>query len=70
MAYIMVDVESDGPIPGDYSMISFGAILVNEQLDKTFTENSNPFLKNLFPGRLLFRVTHAKKRSHLKILNW
>ena len=25
MAYIMVDIESDGPIPGDYSMISFGA---------------------------------------------
>ena len=24
----MVDTESDGPIPGDYSMISFGAVLV------------------------------------------
>ena len=24
----MTDVESDGPIPGDYSMISFGAVLV------------------------------------------
>jgi hypothetical protein len=35
MAYIMVDVETDGPIPGDYSMISFGAVLVDEQLDKT-----------------------------------
>lgn len=23
----MVDVETDGPIPGDYSMISFGAVL-------------------------------------------
>ena len=27
MSYIMVDIESDGPIPGDYSMISFGALL-------------------------------------------
>lgn len=26
--YVMVDVESDGPIPGDYSMVSFGAVLV------------------------------------------
>jgi hypothetical protein len=26
MAYIMVDIESDGPIPGDYSMICFGAV--------------------------------------------
>ena len=32
MAYIMVDVESDGPIPGDYSMICFGAVLVRELL--------------------------------------
>lgn len=32
----MVDIESDGPIPGDYSMISFGAVLVNNSLDKTF----------------------------------
>jgi hypothetical protein len=23
MGYVMVDVETDGPIPGDYSMISF-----------------------------------------------
>ena len=30
MAYIMVDIESDGPIPGDYSMISFGAVSVDE----------------------------------------
>ena len=30
MAYIMVDIESDGPIPGDFSMVSFGAVLVDE----------------------------------------
>ena len=28
MSYIMVDFESDGPIPGDYSMICFGAVVV------------------------------------------
>ena len=32
----MVDVESDGPIPGDYSMISFGAIIVEPTLNRTF----------------------------------
>ena len=42
MAYIMVDVESDGPIPGDYSMISFGAVLVNESLDQTFYGQLKP----------------------------
>jgi hypothetical protein len=36
MAYIMVDVEVDGPIPPDYSMICFGAIIVDTALDKTF----------------------------------
>ena len=39
MGYIMADIESDGPIPGDYSMISFGAVIVNEQLNKTFYGN-------------------------------
>ena len=42
MTYIMVDVESDGPIPGDYSMISFGAVLVDTQLDKTFYRQLQP----------------------------
>jgi hypothetical protein len=42
MAYIMVDVESDGPIPGDYSMISFGAVLVDDRLDKTFYGQLKP----------------------------
>lgn len=27
--WVMVDVESDGPIPGDYSMLSFGALAFN-----------------------------------------
>jgi hypothetical protein len=34
--YVMVDVEADGPIPGDYSMVSFGAVIVDDKLDKTF----------------------------------
>lgn len=42
MGYIMIDVESDGPIPGDFSMISFGAVLVDEKLDKTFYGRLKP----------------------------
>ncbi len=30
MSWIMVDVEADGPIPGKYSMISLGAVLVED----------------------------------------
>ena len=36
MSFVMVDIESDGSIPGDFSMISFGAVLVTPTLDKTF----------------------------------
>ena len=32
----MVDVESDGPIPGDYSMVCFGAVVVEPSLRQTF----------------------------------
>lgn len=52
MAYIMVDIESDGPIPGDYSMISFGAVLVDEHLDKTFYGKIKPISENYIPEAL------------------
>ncbi|MCX6318266.1 MAG: 3'-5' exoribonuclease [Bacteroidetes bacterium] len=52
MAYIMVDVESDGPIPGDYSMITFGAVLVNEQLDTTFYGKLRPISEQYIPEAL------------------
>ncbi|MGI4870277.1 MAG: 3'-5' exoribonuclease domain-containing protein [Janthinobacterium lividum] len=52
MAYIMVDIESDGPIPGDFSMISFGAVLVNDALDKTFYGQLKPISDNFIPEAL------------------
>lgn len=52
MAYIMVDVESDGPIPGDYSMISFGAALVNDPLDQTFYGQLKPISEKFIPEAL------------------
>lgn len=52
MAYIMVDVESDGPIPGDFSMISFGAVLVDEPLDKTFYGKLKPISAKFIPEAL------------------
>lgn len=48
----MVDVESDGPIPGDYSMISFGAVLVNEQLDTSFYGQLRPISEKFIPDAL------------------
>lgn len=52
MAYIMVDIESDGPIPGDYSMICFGAVLVDEALDKTFYGKLKPISDKYIPEAL------------------
>ena len=52
MAYIMVDVESDGPIPGDYSMVSFGAVLVNEELDQSFYGQLRPISEKFIPEAL------------------
>jgi len=52
MAFIMVDIESDGPIPGDYSMISFGAVLVNEEMDQTFYGKIKPISDKYIPEAL------------------
>ncbi len=52
MAYIMVDIESDGPIPGDYSMVSFGAVLVDDNLDKTFYGKLKPVSDKFIPEAL------------------
>jgi len=52
MSYIMMDIESDGPIPGDYSMISFGAVLVNEKLDQTIYRRMKPISDKFLPEAL------------------
>jgi DNA polymerase III epsilon subunit-like protein len=52
MSFVMVDVESDGSIPGDYSMISFGAVLVTPALDKTFYGRLRPISERWVPQAL------------------
>ena len=52
MAYISVDVEADGPNPGDYSMVSFGAVIVEPSLSKTFYGQLRPISKNWIPEAL------------------
>ena len=48
----MVDVESDGPIPGDYSMICFGAVLVDDTLAQTFYGRLRPISEKWVPEAL------------------
>ena len=52
MSYVMVDVEADGPIPGDYSMICLGAIVVDSALDKTFYGQLKPVSEQWVPEAL------------------
>ena len=52
MNYIMVDVEADGPIPGDYSMIALGAVVVDDCLDRTFYGCLKPMTERWQPKSL------------------
>lgn len=52
MSYFMVDIESDGPIPGDYSMICFGAILVEPGLTRSFYGQLRPISGKWLPDAL------------------
>lgn len=52
MSYIMVDVESDGPIPGDYSMVCFGAVVVEPGLGRTFYGQLRPISERFVPEAL------------------
>ena len=35
MSFIIVDVEADGPIPAEFSMVCFGAVLVKDAYKAT-----------------------------------
>jgi len=48
----MVDVESDGPIPGNYSMICFGAVIVEPELKRTFYGKLKPISDRFVPEAL------------------
>jgi DNA polymerase III epsilon subunit-like protein len=52
MSHIMVDVEADGPIPGDYSMICLGAIVVEPSLKRTFYGQLRPISERWEPEAL------------------
>ena len=62
MAYVMVDVEADGPIPGDYSMVSLGAIIVEPELTRTFYGQLRPVSERWIPEAL--RVSgHSREET-------
>lgn len=48
----MVDIEADGPIPGPYSMVCFGAVVVEPTLKKTFYGRTRPISDRWVPEAL------------------
>ncbi len=52
MPYVMVDIESDGPIPGDYSMVCFGAVIAEPELNRTFYGQLKPISDRFIPEAL------------------
>ena len=52
MSYFSVDIEADGPAPGLYSMISFGAVVVEPGLNNTFYAEIKPISDCWIPDAL------------------
>jgi len=52
MSFFVVDVEADGPIPGDYSMVSFGVVRLDRQLTTTFYGQLRPISDKWVPENL------------------
>jgi DNA polymerase III epsilon subunit-like protein len=63
MSYVVVDVESDGPIPAEFSMVCFGAVVVDEPLDRTFYGRTRPISDRFVPEALA--VSGFSRQDHL-----
>jgi len=62
MSYIVVDVESDGPIPYKYSMVCFGAVVLEPSLSKTFYRKVKPVSETYDPEALA--VSGFDRKDH------
>lgn len=63
MSYIVVDIESDGPIPYKYSMVCLGAVLVEPTLSNTFYGKTKPISDLWIPDALA--VSGFSREEHL-----
>jgi hypothetical protein len=62
MSFIVVDVEADGPIPNLYSMVCFGAVVVDDSLNKTFYGKTKPISDKWIPEALA--VSGISREEH------
>lgn len=63
MSFYVVDVESDGPAPGLFSMVSFGAIKVDRELTTTFKGLVKPISSNWNEDAL--KISQISRQQHL-----
>jgi DNA polymerase III epsilon subunit-like protein len=63
MSYVIVDVESDGPIPAEFSIVCFGAVVFDEVLDQTFYGRTRPISERFNPEALA--VSGFSREQHL-----
>jgi DNA polymerase III epsilon subunit-like protein len=63
MSYVIVDVESDGPIPAEFSMVCFGAVLFDDALDKSLYGKTKPIADRFVPEALA--VSGFSREQHL-----
>lgn len=63
MSLYVVDVESDGPIPGKYSMVCFGAVVVEPALNRTFYGKTRPISELWLPEALA--ISGFSREEHL-----
>lgn len=62
--WIVLDVESDGPCPGLYSMVSFGAVVVSQDLAKEFYGRTAPISDQWVAEALA--ISNISREDHLK----
>lgn len=64
MKYIVIDVEADGQVPGINSMVCFGAVIVDDKLDKSFYGQIKPISDVYDPEALA--VSGFSREEHLE----
>jgi DNA polymerase III epsilon subunit-like protein len=64
MSLIVVDVEADGPVPPRYSMVSFGAVVVEPSLSRVFRGEVRPISERWLPESLA--VSGVTRERHLE----
>ena len=64
MSWIVVDIESDGPLIGVNSMVCFGAVIVEDGLKRTFYGQTRPISKQYDEGAL--SISGFTRKEHEK----